>query len=59
MVGSLPSVGGHVLLGLQGLSSYGDVLYVEEVVGIGTPEDTNLFAILHFLFMICNMDKSF
>ena len=53
LVGSLPAVGGHVFLSLQGLSSSGDVLDVEEVVGISTPEYTNLFAILHYLLLQC------
>ena len=51
LVGSLPSVCGHVLLGLQSLSSRGDVLDVEEVVGVGAPEDTNLFAFFHYFIM--------
>ncbi len=52
LVGPLTPIGSEVFERLDGFTLRGDLLDVEEVVGVCTPEDTDFFGLLHKIFPI-------
>jgi hypothetical protein len=55
LVGTLPTIGGHVLWGLDGFAGDGDVINVHEVVAIRTPTDTDFLGLLHLRYCKFNL----
>ena len=51
LVGSLSAISGEVLVGLDGLANSWDLVDIEEVVGIGTSQHTDLLASLHKIYL--------